>query len=371
METLTGSRLTRVTDDPARSFSLPGWAYTDPDILALEKREIFFKTWQYAGSVDALKETGAYITVDLMEQSIIIIRGQDGELKGFHNVCQHRGHQLLLERTGRVGAITCPYHAWTYRLDGSLRNARGAEKTEAFEADRFSLREVRVEIVMNKLIFFNLDNDAAPFAPQIADLIDDIRAEVPDFDELELMPRGEITPDITAFLRPIAANWKVVMDNFLECYHCRPTHPGFSRDVRMDSYTTTAYGLWSKQKGPTRRDNGAEVIFWALFPNITMSTTTNCGPNFRISTFVTPLDATTTVRHLGDNFQVPGVSVEDQRPDWGPLNQEDRDICEYVQKGLASKGYDAGRFIYDADHGETSEEAVHHFHRCVVTSLGI
>ncbi len=370
MDMLTKSRLTQVTDDPARSFSLPGWAYTDPDILELEKREIFYKTWQYAGSTDALKSVGDYITVDFIDQSIIVIRGQEGALKAFHNVCQHRGHQLLAGR-GKVGAIACPYHAWTYRLDGTLRNARGAEKTEAFEAEKFHLREVQVEVVMDKLVFINLDPDCAPLAPQIEDLIADIRREVPEFDRLEVLPRGPLTEKQEDVLEPIAANWKVVMDNFLECYHCRPTHPGFSCDVRMETYTTTSHGLWSKQKGGTRRENGAEVIFWSLFPNITMSTTTNSGPNFRISTFVTPIDVLTTTRHIGDNYRVPGETFDDQMPDWGPLNQEDRDICESVQKGLASKGYDAGRFIYDADHGETSEEAVHLFHRCVVEALGI
>ena len=122
---------TQVTADPSRSFSLPGWAYTDPDVLELEKREIFFKTWQYAGWVGDLKEAGDYITAELIDQSVIIVRGQDGALQGFHNVCQHRGHQLLTG-CGKVAAITCPYHAWVYRLDGALRNARGAEFDRLF-----------------------------------------------------------------------------------------------------------------------------------------------------------------------------------------------------------------------------------------------
>jgi phenylpropionate dioxygenase-like ring-hydroxylating dioxygenase large terminal subunit len=137
----------------------------------------------------------------------------------------------------------------------------------------------------------------------------------------------------------------------------------------MESYRTTAHGLWSKQKGATRRPNGAEVVFWSLFPNITFSTTTNSGPNFSARVFVTPITATTTARHPGDAYRVPGEAFDDQRPDWGPLGQEDRDICESVQKGLMSQGYDAGRFIYDLEHGETSEEAVHLFHRGVVEAL--
>jgi len=370
MNTLTQTRATSVTADPGQSFSLPGWAYTDPAVLDLEKREIFYKTWQYAGAVDSLARPGDYITVALIDQSIIIIRGQDGSLCGFHNVCQHRGHQLL-SGCGKVAAITCPYHAWTYRLDGALRNARGAEKTEGFDAEHFGLRPVRVEVLADKLVFYNLDMAAAPLAPQVDDLVEDIRREVPEFDRLELAPPQPPTETMARMLAPMAANWKIVMDNFLECYHCRCAHPGFSEDVIMESYRTTAHGLWSKQKGATRRANGADVVFWSLFPNITFSTTTNSGPNFSARVFVTPLTATTTARHAADLYRVPGVPVDDQRPDWGPLGQEDRDICESVQKGLLSKGYDAGRFIYDFEHGETSEEAVHLFHRAVVEALGI
>jgi choline monooxygenase len=366
LDAIASTRSTQVTADPSRSFSLPGWAYTDPEILALEKREIFFKTWAYAGWVGRLANVGDYITADLLDQSVIIIRGQDGELKGFHNVCQHRGHQLL-SGCGKVSAITCPYHAWAYRLDGALRNARGAERTEGFNAAQFSLRPVRVEVLAGKLVFFNLDPDADPLAPQVEDLVEDWRREIPGFDTLEWVA----PPPDRAAPRPIAANWKVVMDNFLECYHCRNAHPGFARDLVMDSYRTTAHGRWSKQKGDTRRDDGSQEVFWSLFPNLTFNTVTNGTPNFAASTFTTPITATLSARSWRDVYRAPGHTAEIARPDWGPLDQEDRDICESVQRGLTSKGYDAGRFIYDHEHGETSEEAVHLFHRQVVLALGI
>jgi phenylpropionate dioxygenase-like ring-hydroxylating dioxygenase large terminal subunit len=368
MSTVFQTARTQVTADPARSFSLPGWAYTDPDIFELEKREIFQKTWQYAGAIDALERPGDYITVQAIDQSLIIIRGDDGDLKGFHNVCQHRGHQLLAGR-GCVAAISCPYHAWAYRLDGTLRNARGAERTEGFDAGAFGLKPVRVEVLAGKLVFYNLDMDARPLGEQVGDLVEDIRREVPDFDRLKFASPEPLGEEMTRMLAPMKANWKVVMDNFLECYHCRCAHPGFSDDVIMESYKTTAHGLWSKQKGGTRRPNGAEVVFWSLFPNTTFSTTTRSGPNFSARVFVTPISATLTARHRADLFRVPGEPVDDQRPDWGPLGQEDRDICESVQRGLMSMGYDAGRFIYDFEHGETSEEAVHLFHRGVVEAL--
>src|SRR6202020_2757634 len=102
--------------DPSHSHSLPGWAYLHPALLEREKEEIFYKTWQYAGWIGDLKEPGDYITKDLLDQSVIILKGANGQLQGFHNVCQHRGHQLLTGK-GNVASIACPYHAWTYGLD--------------------------------------------------------------------------------------------------------------------------------------------------------------------------------------------------------------------------------------------------------------
>jgi choline monooxygenase len=371
MNIVTKIRSTQVTEDPARSFTLPGWAYLEPEILEIEKREIFYKSWQYAGWVGDLASAGDYITAELIDQSVIIIRGEDGSLQGFHNVCQHRGHQLL-SGCGKVAAISCPYHAWAYRLDGTLRNARGAERTVGFDAGAFSLRPVRVEVLANKLVFYNLDMDAKPLGEQVGDLVEDIRKDVPEFDQLvKVQKRPERLP-AGMDMFPVQANWKVVMDNFLECYHCRCAHPGFSNDLVMESYTTTAHGLWSKQKGPTRRDNNGEVSFWSLFPTLTFSSATGGKPSFYVATFALPDGPNRTLFGHSDRYRLPGdEDGVDFKPDWGPLGIEDKDICESVHKGLASLGYDQGRFIYDHEHGETSEEAVHAFHRLIVEALGI
>jgi len=371
MNIQTRLRSTEVTADPSLSFSLPGWAYLDPEILELEKREIFYKTWQYAGWVGDLKSPGDYITADLIDQSVIIIRGADGQLAGFHNVCQHRGHQLL-SGCGKVSAIICPYHAWAYRLDGGLRNARGAERTAGFDAEVFSLKPVRVEVLADKLVFFNLDMDAAPLGEQVGDLVADLRRDIPRFDELVKVQKRPPPPELGMQMFPVEANWKIVMDNFLECYHCRNAHPGFSMDLVMESYHTTAHGLWSKQRGSTRRDNGGEVMFWSLFPNLTFSTATGGKPMMNTAVFAVPDGPSRTQYGINDSYRLPDdLDGVDFKPDWGPLGIEDKDICESVQKGLASLGYQHGRFIYDPEHGETSEEAVHLFHRLIVEALGI
>jgi phenylpropionate dioxygenase-like ring-hydroxylating dioxygenase large terminal subunit len=363
----------RLTPDPSHSATLPGAAYLDPEIFELEKRELFYRTWHYAGWVGDLKATGDYITATLLDQSVIIIRSRDGELAGFHNVCQHRAHQLLRGR-GRVTTITCPYHAWVYRLDGTLRAARGSKTTGAFDVDAIRLQPVRVEVVAENFVFFNLDMDTQPFGEQITDFIADLRREIPDFDRLVRVDTPAIASDYNPLegMYPVEANWKVVMENFLECYHCRGTHPKFCADLTVDDLTYEGHRLWAKQKSGTRRAHGGEQIFWTLFPNLTLTFSTGEAPSLSFFVFAVPEGHARTVPGLFQNYRLAGdedgVSFQ---PDWGPVGIEDKNLCESVQRGLASIGYDRGRFMYDPDQGELTEEAVHAFNRFVLDALGL
>ncbi len=131
-----GQAMTPLHADPAKSHTLPGWAYTDAELFERERTAIFDRGWHYAGPLSALAKAGDYITAGLLDQNIIVIRGKDGELRGFYNVCQHRAHELLKGR-GCAKVITCPYHAWSYHADGRLRSARGTENI-----DRFPIRRV-------------------------------------------------------------------------------------------------------------------------------------------------------------------------------------------------------------------------------------
>jgi carnitine monooxygenase subunit len=369
MDTIVKPRRLAVTGDPSYSHSLPGWAYLDPEIYEREKEEIFYKTWQYAGWVGDLKEPGDYITASMLDQSVIILKGANGQLHGFHNVCQHRGHQLLAG-TGRVGNITCPYHAWTYQLDGTLRTARGAEKLERFNAAQFHLKPVRVEVFCEKFVFYNLDNGAKPLGELAGDLAEDIRKETYRFGLLDRQERKRFGA------REVNANWKIVMDNFQECYHCRAAHPGFSAYYNMATYKVETHGYWSCQRGEARNhtksafteETGAKtnkVRFWWLFPNTTFNSRTEdpeaMGVTVRIPTDLTHTDA------WMDLYRQPGTV---QPPNPAPLTFDEDDVInEAVQRGLASKGYDSGRFIYDPEHLETTEEAVHIFHKLIVEAL--
>ncbi len=355
--------------DPALSDTLPGWVYTSEAHLAVEREKLFFKTWHYAGATDELPNAGDYLTARLLDQSILVMRGRDGGLRAFYNVCQHRAHELL-EGSGNARVVTCPYHAWSYHDDGSLRTARGAERQPFFDPDRFCLKPVRIEVFAGRFIFFNLDPAAASLAETAGELAADIIAETPDF--AALRPTTSNPP------RPMQANWKVVLDNFHECYHCGPAHPAFADLIDMACYRTTTTGLWSKQKGQlARADNKAYpvaaqanhmTVFWFLWPTTTFGFLPG-SPSLSVTSTM-PLTAGTSVRRF-HNFALPGAPVDEAKRVYGQtvLGPEDVAICESVQRGLNSRGYTAGRFVHDPEGGQTTEAAVHHFHRLYAEAM--
>lgn len=355
--------------DPALSDTLPGWAYTDPDVLAAERERLFFRTWHYAGCASELANPGDYITARLLDQGILIIKGRDGVLRGFYNVCQHRAHELL-EGRGNARVVTCPYHAWSYHDDGALRTARGAERQPGFDPDRFCLKPVRVELFAEKFVFFNLDPDAAPLAVQAPGLAEELIGEVPRF--------ADLLPSDVPSERAMQANWKVVLDNFHECYHCGPAHPAFADMLDMACYRTTTHGVWSKQAGQLAKlDNKAYPVdpdavhdarFWWVWPTTTFGYLPGT-PGLTVSSIL-PVSPTLTIRRY-HGYGVPGVEPDARKVEYSRhiLGPEDVGICESVQRGLSSRGYSAGRFVHDPTGGQTTEAAVHHFHRLYVAAM--
>jgi len=379
MTTTNGARpraMKPIDADPAKSYTLPGWAYVDPDIFEREKQAIFYRGWHYAGPLAALAKPGDYVTATIVDQGVFVVRGHDGVLRGFYNVCQHRGHELLKGRGNTRLVITCPYHAWAYDTDGSLRTARGSETMASFDRSEFCLKPVRVEVFADHFVFFNLDNDAKPLVEQASDLADELRRDVTGFDKL--------TP---AFEREgsIRCNWKVAVDNYLECYHCGPAHPAFADLLKMDDYRTRSADIWSSQKGVlARADNAAypvrrnapqqKGLFWWLWPTTTFNVLPG-SPGIGLFNFMPGPTATETIT-TGDRFYLPGETDETEdsaRQAYGRdvLGPEDAGLCESVQRGLASRGYSQGRFIADPNESQMTEHAVHHFHALVAKALAL
>jgi carnitine monooxygenase subunit len=360
------------TADPSKSFTLPARYYINHDIYDLEKDAIFYKTWHYAGHVSQVAQPRSYFTTRIHQQNLFIAKGRDDQIRAFYNVCAHRGH-LLLEGSGKKTVITCPYHAWAYDFDGKLINARNSENVDGFDKCDFSLKEIRLEIFCG-MIMVNLDPDAIPFTEQFDGLEDEIRNYMPSVDNLEFAQRDTFE---------VKSNWKVLVDNFLECYHCHTAHKDFVDLVDMDSYRTVTHRYYSAQcaEAPLSNENSAfkfepgDVDFgyagFFVWPNMTIWLYP--GESNMSILQMNPNDPEKTVEYQ-DWFTVGGClspqlkDAADYQKD--VLQPEDIALCESVQQGLHSKGYNQGRFIVDRGKTELSEHAVHHFQKMVAESLG-
>ncbi len=358
--------------DPAKSYTLPARFYHDPEIFALEKDAIFYKSWWYAGHVSQVAEAGAFLTTRIHEQNIFVARTRQGDLRAFYNVCPHRGHKLV-ESTGRKNIITCPYHAWAFDFDGTLKSARNTENMEGFNRDEFALKPVQVEVFCG-LLMVNLDPDATSFAEQTGDLEKEIRHYMPQVDDLAFAQRD--TYDVKS-------NWKVMIDNFLECYHCHTAHKDFVDLVDMNSYRVRTNGLYSSQCSDAVKSTESkafnfeqgDVEFsyagWFVWPNFTIWVYPG-EPNLS----VLQMNPTAPERCIEyQDWFVPNGEVTPQLKDAidyqiDVLQPEDIGLCESVQEGLKSSGYNQGRFVVDKGRTELSEHAVHHFQKLVAEALG-
>ena len=181
------------------------------------RTQIFYKTWQYVAHESMLPDPGDYVSLRLCDENVFVIRSADGELRAFYNVCRHRAHELL-QGSGNVRKmIVCPYHAWSYNNQGELLRAPMSEHRPEFDKADFCLRAIRLEVFCG-CIFINLDENCSSLHSIAGDLEKDIQTHIPYLDELKYCGSnllGETRID---------AGWKVVVDNYVECYHCRPAH---------------------------------------------------------------------------------------------------------------------------------------------------
>ena len=361
-----------LVEEPERSFTLPSYLYTDADVYEHEKERIFYRTWQMVAHKGTFQKAGDYCTVQICDQNLFVMMGADQELRAFYNVCQHRAHELLPPGTGNVGSlVVCPYHAWAYKTEGALHGAPRSSNRPGFDKADYSLKEARLEVFLN-CVFINLDDDATPLSTQAADLEADIRERVPFFDDLKAPTEGMLGDG------HIKAGWKVVVDNYVECYHCDHAHHDFANIISMDTYQQDTFGLWARQIGSDiRQENSAyqldddapvmQSLFWFLWPNITFNILP--GPQEMNFSVIRPLGLE-KCDFSGQSLSVTG-EFDERRAKYtiDVLMPEDISLCESVQRGLKSKGYTQGPMFVDPDRTGRGEHAIHHFHRLVQNAL--
>ena len=347
----------QVESNITRAWTLPASAYSDPGVHAAEKEKIFGCTWQVVGHRGQVANPGDYFTTEIIGEPLLIVRGADGVLRGFYNVCRHRAGPPA-EGCGSRKLFRCGYHGWTYDLDGSLISATEIEGVEGFRPEDFALVPVRTEEWLN-FVFVNLDPDAEPLRESLSEL----RRQVERFPVagMKLFERRTYK---------MKCNWKTYVDNYLEGYHLPSVHPGLNRELDFNAYAVEPYAKHVRQFSPIRgvqtgdatprryQDAGEGLTtdyFW-IFPNWML----NCYPDNVSLNIVLPVGPERSMaifewylpeKEHGSPAAKASVEFSDQ------IQVEDVGICEVVQKNLRSRSYSRGRFSV------TQERGVHAFHR--------
>jgi phenylpropionate dioxygenase-like ring-hydroxylating dioxygenase large terminal subunit len=341
--------------------SLPWSWYSDPALVRRESERIFARTWQYVGHTGQVAQPGSYFTSTAGEIPIVVTRARDGELRGFLNVCRHRGFAVA-EGDGERETLQCAYHAWTYGLDGALRAAPRSDREDDFDRAELGLVPVALE-TWGPLVFVNPDPASPPLAEALGE-VPALVAELLDVDSLVHRFRAEWE---------VEANWKIACENFLECYHCPVAHPSFSAvvDVAPDAYRLRTSGLTSSQFGPLRDDGPSPFSdgevgrsqFHFVWPNFGVNVfpgkpNLSCGP-------MVPRGTERTGRFL-DYFFAPDVDqawIDDLLELDGQVGREDTVLVEGVQRGVRAGLLTEGRVM------TASEPLVSHFQRLTAEAL--
>ena len=345
--------------------TLPRTVFTDPAILALEHAALFGRRWLAVGREEDLADAGCFITQAIGDERVLVVRSEDGALHAFYNVCRHRGSRLVEEESGRLrGAIACPYHAWTYALDGSFRRAPRSEPA-ADAARSLALAAMPVATALG-FVFVNLDPRA-----QTADEYFDTLPDLGRFRLSSLRRAARLSYEI-------AANWKIVCENYSECYHCPSVHPQLNRiaDLSGGGFESSAgfnggpmrlragfatLSMSGRQAGaPLVADSADDACFaryYLVYPNLMLG----IHPDYLTVHTVWPVavDRARIVCELHfrpESLDRAGFDAADVREFWDLTNRQDWALCERVQRGAASRGYRPGPY-------HASERCVHAFDR--------
>lgn len=346
--------------------SLPSAAYVDADAFAKEKASIFTREWFCAGRTEELPAAGDHRVLDIAGESILVVRGADGALHAHYNVCRHRGARLcdsandarwgLSLDAGVIGKslIRCPYHSWTYGLDGALKAAPYLEDQPGFDKSQFSLYPVGVQ-TWGGFFFLNLSPGTAP-----------------DFEACLSEPSRRLANYPLADLRTartlryeLAANWKIILENYNECYHCPPVHPELCAIVpafrerggidldweagiahKPGAVTYTASGQTSRAPFPgLSEEEKVRHKGELIYPNLMFSVSCDHAAAF----ILWPVAADRTVvecRFLfhPDEMQKPDFDGSDAIDFWDLVNRQDWAVCERVQSGVSARVHAFGYY---------------------------
>jgi phenylpropionate dioxygenase-like ring-hydroxylating dioxygenase large terminal subunit len=334
----------------ARTETLPYSWYSDPAIAAAEQERIFRRSWQYAGHTGELDGPGSFFPTQVGGLPVVVVLDADGTLRGFLNVCRHRG-TVVVHEPQRRGTMQCPYHAWTYALDGSLRGAPRSKDEPGFDPEELCLVPVQVG-TWGPFVFANPDLEAPPLETALGDLPAVVAENGFDVDALRWHSRGPYE---------INANWKIAVENYLECYHCQLNHPDFVKVIDEQRQRMEVEGLRLSQFPPVHPDAYTDKApydvsdsvptaqYHILFP--AMKFNVNPGrPNLSIGP-MWPVGTDRTAAWF-DYFFAEGIEdawIERMLEFDNQVGAEDKGLVEAVHRGATSGAVPHGRLLTNSE----------------------
>jgi phenylpropionate dioxygenase-like ring-hydroxylating dioxygenase large terminal subunit len=349
--------------------ALPALYYTDAGVYARVRERVFFREWQFACHVSRVAKPGDFFTFSILDQDLAVVHGRDGKLRCFYNVCQHRAHTLL-QGSGSKRLLVCPYHAWSYELDGHLRKAPGTDHLTDFDATTICLTEVRLDAFCGFLLV-NLDPDAAAFADTFPGVETAVRALCPN---IETRIFAQETRERER------CNWLVAVENYNECYHCKVVHPTFASGViDPSSYTIAPIdGIRClrhsarAQSGPSAwyDTSGSDYGSFFLWPAFSLQ----IYPSGMVNTYHwRPLAVDSTEVHR--QWYSPDGTIDEALQKVMDLDREttfaeDLRLVENVQRGLGSRGYRPGQLVVNPGQGIDSEHSIAALHNWLLETVG-
>jgi phenylpropionate dioxygenase-like ring-hydroxylating dioxygenase large terminal subunit len=336
--------------------ALPAWVYNHPEMTRLEIERVLKPSWQIVCHVNSIPHAGDYETLDLGPESVLVLRDRDGVIRGYHNVCRHRGARLLDGSGNCPATITCPYHGWSYRHDGALIGVPVRESFPGLDRSAHSLRSVRVDVSFG-FVFVCLAGDPPPVSSAWGAL----GAELAAYRFEDMVPLAPISTEVWN------ADWKVTMDNYLESYHVPIGHPGLYRMFTPDyddqaSVPGVARGISHMRDKPSSRwsERLYQTLIGRAVPHLPVAEQRSWRfysalPNLGIDIFPDQMDFFQVLPQgpgkcmvRGTTFGLPGTSRELRAVRYlsdrinTQVNAEDKWLCERVQRGLASSSYTPG-----------------------------
>ena len=347
---------------PGSSRTPDGQIYWDPKILATELNRFFYRNWLCVGRQEQVPAKGDFITRQIGRESILLVRGSDGRVRGFYNLCRHRGTRVVLEAEGKgAHSFICPYHAWSYNLDGQLIGALHMKGQTDFDRKEYGLHPIRVD-TWGGFLWVNLE----PTGPGLRESLGPFFARFDRFPLADLRLGGHQEYEVEA-------NWKILVENFSECYHCAPVHPSLNRltpylsgdndasfmDPKGRSLFSGGYMQFAKdyqsmtRSGYTKRplvpgmtaEDKKRVYYYVVFPNMFFS----LHPDYLMVHRSWPTSPSHSRIENEFYFTPEAIAAKDFDPRdaidlWNEINLQDWAVCALAQEGTGSRAWNGGRY---------------------------